>query len=254
MAVTSPSPEEPMSRASISMIFVCVLSWGTASAAEAPPQVRDAVIASAQALYDALGTDKSDVWQRTLTDDAVVLDEFGRRQTKAEAVKDIRPFPPGFSGSIEIRDAHVYGYGDTAVLDCEAFEKETVHEQKLVVRYKNVFTYVRQGGVWKAAAITSVTLPTAPPPLEVRDLRVDDYVGSFRWGPGRVFIISVAAGKLSLASKAGGAQTALDPIGKDVFMEGGDERNLIIFRRGANGRVEELIERRKFNDLHAKRE
>lgn len=253
-----------MARASIFMVgfmvgftvglTMAILAGGTAGAAEASPQVRDAVVASAQALYDALGTDKSDVWQRTLTDDAVILDEFGRRQNRAEAVKDIRPFPPGFSGSIEIRDAHVAIYGDTAVLDCEAYEKETVHGQKLVVRYKNIFTFVKQGGAWQVAALVAVTLPTPPPPLEVRDVHVEDYGGTFRWGPGRAFIVSASAGKLSYVTREGGAPTALDPLAKDVFMEGGDEKNIVIFRRGAGGRVEELIERRKFNDLHAKRE
>jgi hypothetical protein len=37
-------------------------------------------------------------------------------------------------------------------------------------------------------------------------------------------------------------------------MSGGDERNLVIFRRDASGHVDELIERRKFNDLHMKRD
>jgi hypothetical protein len=31
------------------------------------------------------------------------------------------------------------------------------------------------------------------------------------------------------------------------------ERNLVIFRRDGSGKVVELIERRKFNDLHLKR-
>jgi len=37
-------------------------------------------------------------------------------------------------------------------------------------------------------------------------------------------------------------------------MSGGDERNLVIFRRDPSGRIIELIERRKFNDLHMRRE
>jgi hypothetical protein len=39
----------------------------------------------------------------------------------------------------------------------------------------------------------------------------------------------------------------------DVFMEGGEERNLIVFRRDAEARIEGLIERRKFNDLFMRR-
>jgi hypothetical protein len=38
-----------------------------------------------------------------------------------------------------------------------------------------------------------------------------------------------------------------------VFSDDGDEKNLMLFRRDAAGRVEELVERRKFNDLRMKR-
>ena len=37
-------------------------------------------------------------------------------------------------------------------------------------------------------------------------------------------------------------------------MDAGPERNLLIFRRGTGGQVNELIERRKFNDLRMVRE
>jgi len=235
--------------------LLVLMTSSSAGAAEAQGAIRDAIVASAQSLYDALTAGKPEVWERLLTADAVVMDEFGRRQTRAEIVKDIHPFPPGFSGKLEVRDPHVHVYGDSAaVLDCEAYEEETVFDQKLLVRYKFMFTFVRQGKDWKLAGLAGTTLPTEPPALEVPDVRLGDYPGTYRWGPDRVFIVSVTDGKLAHARKAGGPATALAPLAKDVFMEGGDERNLIIFRRGADGRVQELIERRKFNDLHAKRE
>jgi hypothetical protein len=38
-----------------------------------------------------------------------------------------------------------------------------------------------------------------------------------------------------------------------AFMDAGEERNLILFRRDERGRVTSLIERRKFNDLLMRR-
>ena len=38
-------------------------------------------------------------------------------------------------------------------------------------------------------------------------------------------------------------------VAHDVFMDDGDEKNLLIFRRDASGAIVSLIERRKFNDL-----
>lgn len=207
-----------------------------------------------QELMDALVPGKADVWQRYLADDAMVTDEFGRRQTKKEAVESMHPLPEGFSGSIELRDARVHVYGDTAVLDCEEYETETVFGQKLVVRYLTMNTYVRRDGAWKVVAMQDVTLPTPPPKLDVRGLTLSDYAGTYRYAPDRAWIVDVADGKLQWRTKAGRPANALDPIAKDVFMGGDDEKNLMIFRRDDKGRVVELIEQRKFNDLHLKRD
>jgi hypothetical protein len=234
--------------------LIVVLTSSPLAADEAAPAVHESIVALTRALFEALTYGRNDVWTQTLVDDAVVIDEFGRRQTKAEIVGDIRPLPAGFSGSIEIRSPSVRQYGDTAVIDCENYEQETVYGQPLVVRYWSTLTFVRRGRDWKLASLHTVTVPTAPPAVAVADLRLDDYPGAYRWGPDRAHIVSVADGRLVFATRSGGATTPLEPIARDVFMDGGDERNLYVFRRGIDGRVVELIERRKFNDLRMKRE
>lgn len=226
----------------------------TARADEAPAAVQKEIVAITQELMDALVPGKAEVWQRLLVDDAMVTDEFGRRQSKAEAVKSIRPLPQGFSGSIQIRDPHVHVYGNTAVLDCEEYEQETVFGQKFVVRYIAMNTYVRKEGHWKVAAMLDVTLPTPPPALAVRDLRLDDYPGTYRYGPDRAWAFTVEDGRLVYRTKPGQPPNTLDAMAKDVFMGGDDEKNILIFRRDDTGKIMELVERRKFNDLHLQRE
>jgi hypothetical protein len=236
--------------------LACIACLHTPSsrAADASPQLRDKIIATTQSLMDAVGEGRKDVWQRTLADDAVVIDEFCRIQHKREAVDALRPFPPGFSGSIEVRDGHVQQYGDTAVLQAEAYERETVYGQKLVVRYLMLITYVKQAGMWKLVGYQDVTLPTPPPKLEVVGLHFVDYVGSYRYRPDRAWSVSVRNGVIGYTTKVGGAFNRLDPVAKDVFMGADDEKNLLIFRRDRVGHVNELIERRKFNDLHLRRD
>jgi len=129
-----------------------------------------------------------------------------------------------------------------------------VFGQKFVVRYRAMNTYVRRDGVWKVAAMMDVTLPTPPPQLDVRDLRLRDYPGTYRYGPERAFLVAAENGKLVFRTKAGRPANALDAVAKDVFMGGDDEKNILIFRRDKSGKVVELVERRKFNDLHMKRE
>jgi len=123
-----------------------------------------------------------------------------------------------------------------------------------VVRYMAMNTYVRRDGKWKVAAMMDVTLPTPPPQLAVRDVKLDDYPGTYRYGPERAWIVSVEGGKLVFRTKAGRPPIAMDAMAKDVFMGGDDERNILIFRRNAAGKIVELIERRKFNDLRLQRE
>lgn len=225
-----------------------------AAFAETDAEVQTKLVALTQALMDALIPGNADVWQRTLADNAVVIDEFGRIQNKKEAVDSVHPFPQGLSGSIEIRDAKAHVHGDTAVLAGEMYEKESVFGQQLVVRYIFANTFVRDGADWKLLAASDVTLPTEPPKLAVAGLVLGDYSGTYAYGPKRAFSVAVENGALFYTTKPGGPHTTLDAIGKDIFMSGGDERNLVIFRRDAAGHVDELIERRKFNDLHMKRD
>ena len=224
-----------------------------AAFAETDAEVQTKLVALTQALMDALIPGNADVWQRTLADNAVVIDEFGRIQNKKEAVDSVHPFPQGLSGSIEIRDPKLHLHGDTAVLNGEMYEKESVFGQQLVVRYIFANTFVRRGGEWKLVAAIDVTLPTPPPELAVAGLRLDDYPGVYQYGPSRAFTVAIEAGKLFFTTKDGGPHTSLDPVAKDVFMDRGDEKNILIFRRDASGHVTELIERRKFNDLHMRR-
>lgn len=221
-----------------------------------PPQVRDEIVALSQQLMDAVGEGKPEVWQRIVADDAMIVDEFGRRQGKKEIVDSLRPFPAGFSGSIEIRDPKVIMYGDTAVIVCEEYERETVFGQKFVVRYIASNTFMRRDGAWKLVAMEDVTLPTPPPKLVVAGLNLADYPGVYRYGPDRAWTFALHDGALSYTTKPGRPPIVVDPIAKDVFMEGegSDEGNLLIFRRDLSGRVDQLIERRKFNDLRLARE
>jgi len=243
-------------RASGPLIWSCVLTLfaSAARADEAPPPLRKEIVALTQELMDALVPGKTEPWQRILADDVLITDEFGRRQTKKEAVDSVHPFPAGISGNIEIRDAHVRSYGDTAVIDCEQYETEEFFGQKFVVRYLATATYVRRNGAWKLVAMQDLTLPTPPPTLPVRDLRLADYPGTYRYTAERAFSVELDGDRLMLRTRAGAAAHALDVLAKDVFMGSDEERNLLIFRRDDAGKISGLVERRKFNDLQMTRD
>jgi hypothetical protein len=221
---------------------------------EAPVALRDELVQINQKLMDALPTGEKAAWEHSVTDDAVIIDEFGRVAGKADTIASLHAFPAGITGSIEMRDPHAWQHGDSALLSVEEYERETYFGQSFVVRYRALVTFVKQSGEWKMAGSEDVTIPTEPPKLNVAGLVLGDYVGTYRYAPGRAWTISIDHGVLGFRTKAGGAVNALQPVAKDVFMGSDDERNLLVFQRDANGKITALIERRKFNDLRLNKE
>jgi ketosteroid isomerase-like protein len=242
-----------VARVRAAVAVALLAATAAARAEEASAATRAELVALTRELMDAIAPGKAEVWDRLLAEDAIVVDEFGRKQGKRDAVKDLKPLPAGFSGTIEVRDPEVHAFGDTAVIDFEAYEQEKVFDQQLVVRYRFLGTWLRRGDGWKLVAMQDLTLPSDPPALPVRGLRLDDYPGTYRYGPGRAFTIRRSGEGLVLATRAGGKEVALSPVAPDVFTDRGEEKNLLIFQRGRSGRVERLIERRKFSDLHLER-
>ncbi|AIF48077.1 hypothetical protein HY57_12800 [Dyella japonica A8] len=225
-----------------------------AHAGEAPTALRDELVKTTQRLMDALPVGDKTPWEQSVTDDAVIIDEFGRVASKAETIASLHRFPTGVTGSMEMRDPHAWLHGDSALLSVEQYERESYFGQSFVVRYRSLLTFVRQGGQWKLAGAQDVTIPTAPPTLDVPGLMPGDYAGTYRFAPGRAWTVSVDHGALGVATRQGGPVTTLQPVAKDVFMGADDERNLLIFQRDERGRVTTLIERRKFNDLKLSKE
>ena len=235
------------------ILALAALPAHAAATTPALPALQEELLHITQALVDAIPKGDQAVWQQALTEDAVIIDEFGRIQHKQDAVASLHPFPVGFAGSIELRDAHTQQYGDAAILQVEQYERETVFGQHFVVRYQSLLSFVKQDGAWKLAGYEDVTIPTTPPKLVVSGLMPDDYIGSYRYAPDRVWTVSVRDGVLGYVTKPGRPPNILQPIAKDVFMGSDDERNLLIFRRDAHDKVDTLIERRKFNDLRLTR-
>lgn len=221
---------------------------------EAPESLRNELVATTQKLMDALPTGDKAAWEQWVTDDAVIIDEFGRVAGKADTIASLHAFPTGITGSMEMRDPHAWLHGDSALLSVEQYEKETYFGQSFVVRYRALLTFVKQSAQWKVAGFEDVTIPSAPPRLDVPRLALADYTGTYRYAPGRAWTLTVDHGVLGIVAHAGGKPSALQPVARDVFMGTDDERNLFVFQRDDHGRVVALIERRKFNDLRLGRD
>ena len=96
-----------------------------AHAAEASTTLRDELVRTTQALMDALPTGDKTPWEQWVTDDAVIIDEFGRVASKADTIASLHRFPTGVTGSIDMRDPHAWLHGDSALLSVEEYERES---------------------------------------------------------------------------------------------------------------------------------
>lgn len=241
-------------RSVLAITLICSCFASPTHAEPADGATARELLATTQALMDAIADNKPEVWKNALADDASIIDEFGTVQDKTEAVDGIKGFPAGFSGHIKLLNPSARIWGDTAVLVCDADEYEAVFGQQLHVLYRFTNTFVRRDHAWKLVAMEDVTVPTTPPTLAVADLRIADYPGVYRYGPSRAYMIVSDGKALSYTTKPGRPPTTMMPIAHDVFMDDGGEKNLLIFRRDASGAIQSLIERRKFNDLTLTRE
>ena len=64
------------------------------------------------------------VWNKYLDDSVLYTSEDGRTLTKAQLREELKPLPPGYSGSIEVERAEVRLYGARPIANYEATTDE----------------------------------------------------------------------------------------------------------------------------------
>jgi hypothetical protein len=189
------------------------------------------------------------VWDKYLDDSMVYTSEDGRTLTKAQLKEEIKPLPPGFSGTIEVESADVHLYGDAAVVSHEDLERESVFDQKLVSHYHMTDTWVRKAGRWRLVASQVLVRLQDPAPASLVDRRVwADYAGRYDLSPSVAFVVTREGDRL-FGQRTGRARQELLPETETVFFNAGAPRTRKIFARDAAGKVVRIIDRRDGRDL-----
>ena len=184
------------------------------------------------------------VWDKYLDDSMVYTSEDGRTLTKSQLKAEIKPLPPGFSGTIEVESAEVHLYGDAAVVSHEDLERENVFDQKLVTD-----TWIRKGGRWRLVASQVLVRLQDPAPASLVDRRVwADYAGRYDLSPSVSFVVTREGDRL-FGQRTGRAKQELLPETETVFFNAGAPRTRKIFARDAAGKVVRIIDRRDGRDL-----
>jgi hypothetical protein len=228
------------------LAFVLFFAAATITCAADVTITHDELIRRTQELYDAVVPGDQTPWKKYFADDCIFADEKGRLLDKSKLIADITPLPAGYSGTIKIQNAQSRIIGNTAVLSYDADETETIFGQNLKARYHITDTWLQRNGNWQIIASQAHRYYEDPAMGKANPKKFAEYVGTYELAPGQTRSITVEGDKLFNERK--GKKEQLFPETSEIFFRKGVEGR-ILFRYAANGKVDELIDRRNNEDL-----
>jgi uncharacterized protein DUF4440/uncharacterized protein DUF3471 len=226
----------------------------TAATPKADPAVAAELTRATQELMSAVASGDWSVWDKYLDDSIVYTSEDGRTIGKAQLKAEMKPLPPGFSGSIQVESADVRQYGDTAVVSHEELERQEVFGQKLVSHYHVTDTWIRRGDrpksvpEWRLVASQVLVRLQDPAPATVDPKIFDAYVGRYDLSPTVRYTVT-REGDALFGERNGRPKQPLLPETETVFFTPGAPRTRKIFVRDATGKVVRIVDRRDGRDV-----
>lgn len=192
-------------------------------------------------------------WDRVLDASCEITNEDGEVFDKPHFLAQMHPLPPGFLGRIKVRSLTVRAVGDAAVVHYWLDETEDVPGQQLRTTYVETDTYRRSKDSWTAVAMQTTVVPRDLEPIPVPAHDWSALIGQYRLGdgdasPDEVFIRD---GVLYLGRDAKNARRLI-PLAPLVFYAQGSI-HIIVFVQDASGRVNELRELHKYNEVRLTR-
>jgi hypothetical protein len=200
-----------------------------------------------QELVDAVAAGNQTPWKKYFAEDCIYFDEKGRSMDKAALIAGLTPLPKGSSGSITIGNAQSRIEGNVAILSYDLNEKETIYGQIMTARYHETDTWIRRNGDWQIVAAQVLRYYEDPAPGKVEPAKYSQYLGTYELAP-TVQLMITEDGKQLYRQRGDRPKEALIPEAADIFFRAGVEGR-ILFRAGAGGKVDTLIDRRNNEDV-----
>jgi len=184
-------------------------------------------------------------------DQSAVFAEPGEIHTGAKQIAEVRP-TVGYKQVLEHESPKVTSFGQTAVAVYPQSVKDSYGEQSLTRRVTVVDTYLKKDGNWVLIAHVELPEPLKRKSVKVSPAVFAQYAGQYQWGPGFVDTITVAGGKLMAQTTDEDKPDELLPLNETTFFVDGDE-GLVIFEKGAPGKVSHYVYRTRGQELIAKK-
>jgi hypothetical protein len=233
----------------LSAISLVALILGSCSSKTSISQ--DELVRRTQERFDAVAGGNQSPWKRDFADDSMYFDEMGRNMNKAALVEDIVALPKGYSGNIKVNQPQSRIEGNVAILSYDLDETESVYGQNLTARYHGTDTWMRRNGQWQIVAGQAFRYYEDPAPGKVDPARLADYVGTYQLAPGVTLAIT-KDGEQLYRQRGSRPKDVIIPEVPDLFFRKGVEGRLL-FRRGNDGKVDAVLDRRNNEDIVWKR-
>src|SRR5215472_7407363 len=133
----------------------------------------NALRATDQALLDAIATGDHPIWEKSLTPDAVYVDENGAIIARADFMKSLTPLPKGIGGTLKITDYSARFDGDTALVLHKDDERENYFGIQLHANYIMTETWLCRGGQWQLAMVHAYVVAKDPPAIQLTAAALD---------------------------------------------------------------------------------
>ena len=211
-----------------------------------PPISQEELVRWTQQLYDSVAMGDQTPWKKYFADDCTFSDEKGRTFDKTKLIADIAPLPKGYSGAIKLDSVISRIIGDTAVLSYDANEIETIFGQNLRARYHVTDTWLQRNGDWQIIASQAHRYYEDPAVGKADEKKFPDYIGAYELAPDQTRTVAAENGKLFV--ERNGKKEELLPEACDIFFRRNVEGR-ILFRYGADRKVDALIDRRNNEDV-----
>ena len=201
-----------------------------------------------QALLDAIAPGDKAVWERLLATDAIYVDENGAVMNRAQFLAALKPLPAGSTGQITIVDYQTTIHGQVALVVHKDDERENFHGIPLRADYLMTETWVKEGAEWRLALVHVYVVAKDPPAIKTPANRLAEYEGRYRAAPDLAYLIRREGDHL-VGERQGLPTVTLAQESTDVFFVPGHPRDRKIFRRGADNKIVDFVDRREGEDL-----
>jgi hypothetical protein len=228
--------------------FLVMAALQSAATEPVSASVEERLWAEDQALLDAIAPGDKAVWERLLAKDAIYVDENGTVMHREQFLAALKPLPPGTSGHIAIVGYEASIRGDVALVVHRDDERENYHGIALRADYLMTETWVKEGVDWRLALVHVYVVAKDPPAIKTPVKRLAEYEGRYRAAPELSYVIRREGDHL-VGVREGLPTVTLSQESADVFFVSGKPRDRKIFRRDADNKIVDFVDRREGEDL-----